>query len=94
MPPVKLVCYTITHVMGNMTDAYVNVMVDPGAVSRAAGDIAALGAVDTAHVVTGDYDIVAQVSLDDPDDLPQVVAEEIHSVTGVIDTVTNVAFEP
>ncbi|WP_170977373.1 Lrp/AsnC family transcriptional regulator [Halorussus salinisoli] len=77
-----------------MTDAYVNVMVDPGAVSQAAGDIADLDSVDTVHVVTGDYDIIAQIVLDDPDDLPQVVAGEIHSVTGVIDTVTNVAFEP
>ena len=77
-----------------MTDAYVNVMIDPGAVSQAAGDIADVDAVDTVHVVTGEYDVVAQVALDDPDDLPQVVAEQIHSVTGVIDTVTNVAFEP
>ncbi len=80
--------------VGDMTDAYVNVMVDPGAVSQAAGDIADLDSVDTVHVVTGDYDIIAQIVLDDPDDLPQVVAGEIHSVTGVIDTVTNVAFEP
>jgi hypothetical protein len=34
------------------------------------------------------------LELDDPNDLPNVVADEIHSVTGVVDTVTNVAFEP
>jgi anthranilate phosphoribosyltransferase len=77
-----------------MTDAYVNAIVDPGAVTKAANEIADLGAVDTVHVVTGEYDVVAQLVLDDPNDLPHVVADEIHSVTGVVDTVTNVAFEP
>lgn len=77
-----------------MTDAYVNVVADAGAVSQAANEIAAIDAVDAVHVVTGDHDIVAQLVLDDPDDLPHVVADEIHSVTGVVDTVTNVAFEP
>lgn len=77
-----------------MTDAYVNAIVDPGAVTKAANEIADLSAVDTVPVVTGQYDIVAQLELDDPNDLPNVVADEIHSVTGVVDTVTNVAFEP
>lgn len=77
-----------------MTDAYVNVLVDPGAVSQAAADIREVDEVSTLHVVTGDYDIVAQLDLDDPDDLPRVVAEDIHGVSGVVETTTNVAFEP
>jgi anthranilate phosphoribosyltransferase len=77
-----------------MTDAYVNVVVDAGAVSAAASAIADVEQVDTVHLVTGESDIVAQLELDDPDDLPHVVADEIHTVTGVADTVTNVAFEP
>lgn len=77
-----------------MTDAYVNVLVDAGAVSQAATAIAAVDAVSTVHVVTGEYDVVAQLELDDPNDLPTVVADEIHTATGVVDTVTNVAFEP
>lgn len=77
-----------------MTDAYVNILADPGAVTAAAEEIAALDAVTDVHVVTGEYDIIAQLDLDNPDDLPAVVADEIHSVSGVVDTVTNVAFEP
>lgn len=77
-----------------MTDAYVNVVVDAGAVSQAAREIADLDEVSQVHVVTGEYDVVAQLELDDPNDLPIVVADEIHSVAGVIDTITNVAFEP
>ncbi|MFC4544013.1 Lrp/AsnC ligand binding domain-containing protein [Halosolutus amylolyticus] len=77
-----------------MTDAYVNILVDPGAVTDAANEIGDLDAVSTVHVVTGEYDVIAQLDLDDSDDLPRVVADEIHGVAGVVDTVTNVAFEP
>lgn len=77
-----------------MTDAYVNVYVDAGAVSNAAAAIEAIDEVTNVHVVTGEYDIIAQLSLEDSNNLPWVVADEIHSVTGVVDTVTNVAFEP
>ncbi|MFB6282205.1 MAG: Lrp/AsnC ligand binding domain-containing protein [Haloferacaceae archaeon] len=77
-----------------MTDAYVNIVVDAGAVSAAADAVAEIDEVETVHVVTGTHDIVAQVEVDDPDDLPTVVADGIHTVTGVADTVTNVAYEP
>lgn len=77
-----------------MTDAYVNAIVNAGAVSPAAREIGDLDAVSDVHVVTGEYDIIAQVNLEHADDLPQVVAEEIHDVSGVVDTTTNVAFKP
>lgn len=77
-----------------MTDAYVHAVVDAGAVSRAASEIEELDAVAAVHVVTGEHDIIAQITVDDHTDLPRVVADDIHTVTGVIDTVTNVAFEP
>jgi DNA-binding Lrp family transcriptional regulator len=77
-----------------MTDAYVNVLADPGAVSQVAEEIHNIDEVSDLHVVTGDYDIIAQLDLDDPNDLPGVVAEDIHDVTGVIETTTNVAYEP
>jgi len=77
-----------------MTDAFVNVVVQPGAVSSAAQEIGRVDAVEQVHVVTGDHDVVAQLELPDGEKLPDVVADEIHPVTGVIETVTNVAFEP
>jgi anthranilate phosphoribosyltransferase len=77
-----------------MTDAYVNIVTNAGAASEAADAVADIDAVDTVHVVTGEHDIVAQLDLDDPDALPGVVADEIHAVPGVAETVTNVAFEP
>lgn len=77
-----------------MTDAYVNMVVNAGAVSAAANEIAEIDEVSTVHVVTGEYDIIAQLELDNLSDLPEVVADKIHTITGVVDTVTNVAFEP
>lgn len=77
-----------------MTDAYVNAIVSAGAVSPAAREIADIDAVSDVHVVTGEYDVVAQVDLEHSEDLPHVVAEQIHDVPGVVDTTTNVAFEP
>ncbi|WP_255681347.1 hypothetical protein [Natrinema sp. SYSU A 869] len=44
--------------------------------------------------MTSEYNIIAQLDLNDPDALPRVVADDIYAVTGVIDTVTNVAFTP
>lgn len=64
-----------------------------GAVSSAAEEIAAVDAVDSVHVVTDEYDAVVHLDLTDHDGLPTVVAEEIHPVTGVVETVTQVAFE-
>lgn len=77
-----------------MTDAYVNVIVSAGAVSAAAEEVAAIDEVEAVHITTGEHDLVARLRLDGPDDLPHVVADKIHNVTGVVDTVTNVAYEP
>lgn len=77
-----------------MTDAYVNILVEPGAVVNAVEEIERHEGVAAAHMVTGEYDIIAQLAVDSKDDIPQAVAEDIHGVSGVLDTVTNVAFEP
>jgi Lrp/AsnC family transcriptional regulator for asnA, asnC and gidA len=75
-----------------MTEAYVHVVVDAGAAMKAADRIASLDAVEQTHVVTGEYDVIAHVSLEHEEDLPEVVAEQIHGAPGVADTVTSVAF--
>lgn len=77
-----------------MTDAYVHVIVEPGAVSNVVEEVSSFDFVTAAHTVTGDFDVIAQVELDSKDDIADAVAGDIHSVSGVLDTVTNVAFEP
>lgn len=75
-----------------MTDAYVHVEVEPGAVQKAASAIAESESVSAVHMVTGEADLVVQLDLDSKEDIAKVVTEEIHSVTGVFDTETSVAF--
>lgn len=72
-----------------MTDAFVHV-VETAAISQAATAVA--DSVSDVHLVTGD--IVAQLDVDSKDDIAAAVTDEIHAVSGVVETVTNVAFEP
>lgn len=80
--------------MQTMTDAYVHVVAEPSAIGRAAGEIERQPSVEAVHLVTGEYDIIAQLDLESKDALASAVTEEIHAVMGVIDTETSVAFEP
>jgi anthranilate phosphoribosyltransferase len=77
-----------------MTDAYVNIIIQPGAVSEAIAEIERHDSVAAVHAVTGEFDAIAQLELETKEDIPGVVADDIHAISGVVDTVTNVAFEP
>lgn len=50
-----------------MTDAYVHVEAEPGETAGVAGALRDHEAVVAAHVVTGEYDVIARLDLDDPD---------------------------
>lgn len=80
--------------MSRMTDAYVNIVVEPGAVSHTVEEVASHESVHAVHTVTGEFDAIAQLEVSSKEEIPEVVAEDIHGVSGVLDTVTNVAFEP
>lgn len=75
-----------------MTDAFVNVMVEPGAVQEAAAEIAERDSVSSVHMVTGETDLIAQLDLESKEEIATVVTKDIHSVSGVFDTETSVAF--
>lgn len=79
---------------GPTTDVYVTVAVEAGDVSAVVRAIAALESVAAAHTVTGQCDVIARLDLTSKDDIPDVVADDIHGLDGVVDTVTNLAFEP
>lgn len=75
-----------------VTGAYVHVVA--GAGGRAAREIEESDTVSAVHVVTGDHDISLKSASTTTQNYSTVVADEIHTGTGVLDTVTNVAFEP
>lgn len=77
-----------------MTDAYVHVMVEPGAVQQAAESIKNSEAVEKVQLITGEADLVVRLDLESKEDIASVVTEEIHAATGVFDTETSVAFDP
>ena len=76
-----------------MTDAYVHVTAESGSVRHAAREVGEIDAVSAAHVVTGEYDLIARLDLDDPEDLPAVVGDEIQDCPPVASTLTSVAYD-
>lgn len=79
--------------VSRMTDAYVHVMVEPGAVNQAAEAISKSDAVEAVQLITGEADLMVRLDLASKDDIARVVTEEIHAATGVFDTETSVAFD-
>jgi DNA-binding Lrp family transcriptional regulator len=72
-----------------MTNGFVAVTVE-GEASTAATEIAAIDGVATAHHVMGEFDVIAELDLSDPDSLQQVVTGSIQTVEGVTETTTTV----
>lgn len=76
-----------------MVRAYVMVKATTGEADRLRDAIEAVDGVDRAHIVAGDVDIIAVVSVDTPAAVKDVVATEIQSIDGVGSTQTYVAME-
>lgn len=55
--------------------------------------VSALDHVREAHVVAGDYDVIAEVESDEVADLMHTVATDIRSMGEVVDTKTYVCLE-
>ena len=77
-----------------MTDAFVHMTAGSTSAQHAAREVAERDEVSDAYVVTGEYDVIALVDLDDPNDLPEVVVERRQDCLPVEDTHTSVAYEP
>ncbi len=73
------------------TKAYVLVEPAVGKTRDVASTLRELNGIETVDVVTGPYDIIAVISGDDMSVVGNLVTEGIHTVTGVVRTVTCVA---
>ncbi|MFQ6026866.1 MAG: Lrp/AsnC ligand binding domain-containing protein [Dehalococcoidia bacterium] len=76
------------------TKAYLLVETAVGKTRDVANTLRGLGGIETVDVVTGPYDIIATINGDDMTVVGSVVTEQIHTVTGVVRTVTCVAVGP
>lgn len=74
-----------------MVHAYVLVKTGAGASSSVVEALAAFDAIDEAHVVAGEYDLILEVDADAVDGLVSFVSGEIQALEGVLDTKTYVA---
>jgi DNA-binding Lrp family transcriptional regulator len=73
------------------TKAYLLVETAVGKTRDVASTLRNLTGVETVDVVTGPYDIIAVINGDDMSVVGNIVTEKIHTVTGVVRTVTCVA---
>ena len=73
------------------TKAYLLVETAVGKTRDVASTLRDLEGVDTVDVVTGPYDIIAVIEGEDMSVVGNVVTERIHTVAGVVRTVTCVA---
>ncbi len=73
------------------TKAYLLVETAVGKTRDVASSLRDLDGIETVDVVTGPYDIIAVISGDDMSVVGNLVTEGIHTVTGVVRTVTCVA---
>ncbi len=73
------------------TKAYLLIETSVGKTREVATTITGLPGVAAVDVVTGPYDIIALISADDISVVGDLVTGHIHSVSGVVRTVTCVA---
>ena len=73
------------------TRAYLLVETAVGKTRDVAGTLRDLDNIESVDVVTGPYDIIAVISGPDMTVVGNVVTENIHTVSGVVRTVTCVA---
>ncbi len=75
------------------TKAFLLVETAVGRTRDVATTLRELGGIESVDVVTGPYDIIAVISGDDMSVVGNLVTEKIHTVTGVVRTVTCVAVD-
>ena len=70
------------------TKAYVLIETSVGESEEVSEALKRLPGIDTVDTVTGPYDIIAVVSANDLNAVGQIVTREVHTVSGIVRTVT------
>jgi DNA-binding Lrp family transcriptional regulator len=76
-----------------MVHAYVMVKADSVDAESVLEAVLGVGGVTEAHVVAGDFDIIAEVEAEEVYDVLGAAATDIRSIDGVVDTKTYIALE-
>ncbi|MHC3438353.1 Lrp/AsnC ligand binding domain-containing protein [Natrialbaceae archaeon A-gly3] len=76
-----------------MVHAFIMVKTAAGKSEGLLADIRELGSVSEAHIVAGDYDIIAEVDAEEVYDVLEVASSGIQGLGGVTDTRTYIAMD-
>jgi len=71
--------------------AYILIQCDVDSILDAVDEIRGIDGVARVDAVTGKYDAVAEVDVDDTDEIRSIVAGRIHETPGIADTTTCIA---
>lgn len=75
-----------------MLTAIVMIRTDPQRIPEVAQEISELRGVSEVYSVTGDWDLIAMVRVQQHDHLAAVIADQLSKVEGVVETMTQIAF--
>ncbi|MFB6153884.1 MAG: Lrp/AsnC family transcriptional regulator [Halodesulfurarchaeum sp.] len=76
-----------------MVIAYVLIKANTGEADRLLDEITGIDDVLDAHVVAGDVDLIGKIQVESPQDVKDIVANEVQSIDGVEDTETYISMD-
>jgi DNA-binding Lrp family transcriptional regulator len=71
-----------------MVQAYVLVQTEVGKAAQVADEVRQIEGVDSAHDVTGPYDVIVMAEAPDVDSLGKLVVAKIQAIEGITRTLT------
>lgn len=77
----------------DMVTAYITVKSMVGEVEDIREEILGIEGVVDVHIVAGDVDIIAQIDVESPEEIREVVTARIHDLAGIESTQTYVAMD-
>lgn len=83
----------IPEVSVGMVDAFIMVKTAAGESETTVARIRELDTVSEAHVVAGDYDVIAEVSAPEVYEVLHTASSSIQNLEGVVDTKTYIALD-
>ncbi|MFC4357605.1 Lrp/AsnC family transcriptional regulator [Halobium salinum] len=76
-----------------MVTAYVMVKANTGEADRLKSEMVGLDGVESVNIVAGDVDFIVKVSVDQPAQVKEIVADHIQAIDGVEDTQTYISMD-
>ncbi len=74
-----------------MVTAFIMIKANTGEADRLKNSIAEIDGVESAHIVAGDVDIIAKVTVETPAAVKDIAATHIQGITGIESTQTYIA---